>query len=203
MEEATLTVTDLKQFIYCPRIPYFKHVLGARERFDSQQQESRESHRDIAALDRRRTGARNYDPSIRSARKIFNLPLFSPRLLLSGVLDLLIIEEGRGEHIPVDYKFTQPPPLGRSWGDHRVQLAAYALLVEHTHPPAIVRRGFLYYVNQDQTVEVPITHGMKRYIPRLLTRIRRLLQSQSPPPIRVNPRKCTGGCGLLWICRKT
>jgi CRISPR/Cas system-associated exonuclease Cas4 (RecB family) len=42
--EPFVSVTDVKHYIYCPRIVYFERVLHAKPVFGSQQREGREKH---------------------------------------------------------------------------------------------------------------------------------------------------------------
>jgi hypothetical protein len=42
--ESFISVTDVKHYIYCPRLIYFDRVLHATPVFGSQQEEGKESH---------------------------------------------------------------------------------------------------------------------------------------------------------------
>jgi len=42
--EPYVSVTDIKHYIYCPRLVYFDRVLHAQPVFGSQQEESQELH---------------------------------------------------------------------------------------------------------------------------------------------------------------
>jgi hypothetical protein len=47
--EFFVSVTDVKHYIYCPRLIYFDRVLHATPIFGSQQEEGKESHEDYVA----------------------------------------------------------------------------------------------------------------------------------------------------------
>ena len=47
--EEFVSVTDIKHYVYCPRLVYFDRVLHATPVFGSQQEEGKESHEDYIA----------------------------------------------------------------------------------------------------------------------------------------------------------
>jgi len=49
-----LTVTDVKQFAYCPRIPYFQYVLPVRSKKPYPMKRGRDVQAAVEALERRR-----------------------------------------------------------------------------------------------------------------------------------------------------
>ncbi|MFB3766367.1 MAG: CRISPR-associated protein Cas4 [Methanotrichaceae archaeon] len=135
-----ITVSDVKQYLYCPKIVYFDHVLHVPKPPDQKLETGKEKHDDITAKERRRKGATFYIlNSIK--QKLFHVALESSTLCLKGVLDYLIKTER--EYIPVDYKFGISN-AGNVHLNHKYQLVAYALLVEDCSK-TIVRRGYVYY----------------------------------------------------------
>jgi CRISPR-associated exonuclease Cas4 len=190
VEEAlSLTVTDVKNFLYCRRIPYFTYLLGGPRPVTFKMLEGRQAHAETAALEARRT-LRAYGLS--DGERLFDVLLRSERLRLSGRLDMAI--RRRWEVIPVDYK-DSAGPVGMN---HRYQLTAYALLVEEAlERPA--RRGFIYLIGARRAVEVPVRPGMRRHVHRALRAIRRMIWSESmPPPTRFRGR-CTD-CEFRRYC---
>lgn len=198
-EEGSLTVTvsDIKHYIYCPRIIYFDKVLHAEEKILSQQHASGGAHNEIRKKDLRRVGAIYYSKELKDAKKIFGLDLSSARLGLKGSLDCLIISDK--EYIPADYKIMRSNK-GKVWLDHKYQLAAYALLVEEKYN-TVVKRGFVYYVPEKRVVEVRITESMKSYVVKVINDIRTIVREEYLPPVRV-PLKKSLGCGFYWVCKR-
>jgi CRISPR-associated exonuclease Cas4 len=136
-----IIVSDVKQYLYCPKIIYFDHVLHIPKPPDQKLETGKEKHDSITAKERRRKGALFYDPELDQAEKMFRVALESSSLGLRGVLDYLVKTER--EFIPVDYKFSSSHNGGVHL-NHKYQLAAYALLVEDNFN-TIIRRGFIHY----------------------------------------------------------
>ncbi len=135
-----ITVSDLKQYFFCPKVVYYEHVLHVPKFKDTKLEEGKEKHEDITAKEKRRKGALFYDKALDSAEKILKTYIESKRLKLNGILDYLIKTDK--EYIPVEYKYGFSDS-GRAYRNHKYQLTGYALLVEecfHT----IVRRGFIH-----------------------------------------------------------
>src|SRR5438874_4492812 len=125
--EMTLRVTDIKQQIYCPRICYWNYLMPVEKRLPPKMEYGAADHALLAHLEARRT-LRAY--GLNSGSRRFHVRLTSERMGLTGVLDALL--ETPEERIPVEYKDT----LGGVRLNHRVQLAAYAMLLrEEPGPP--------------------------------------------------------------------
>ena len=139
-------VTDLKQFAYCPRIPYYQHVMGFHGKSTFKMEQGKSAQAAIESLEKRRR-LREYGLS--EGKRHFGVSLFSRTLDISGKLDLLI--ETETACFPVDFKYT----TGSPHQNHQLQLAGYALLVaEHFHKP--VPAGFIFTI----TDEVVFRFGM-------------------------------------------
>jgi CRISPR-associated exonuclease Cas4 len=168
-----LTVSDVRQHVYCPRIPYFRLGLRLPHRFVTYKMtEGILEHRRTEALEHRR-GLRAY--GLQDGERLFDLLLHSERLALGGRLDLLI--RRRWEAIPVEFKNTRQP-LGLN---HKYQLTAYALLVEDAFGLP-VRRAFVYFIPLKLAREVVVTPATRAHTRRVLGEIRRNVQLEQMPP---------------------
>jgi len=195
--EPFVSVTDIKHYIYCPRLVYFDKVLHATPVFGSQQEDSKELHEDYVKKELRRKDAIYYSPEFVGAEKLLFTLLSSGNLGLQGNVDC-IIKTASGEYVPVDYK-NMASDKGRVWMDHKYQLVAYALLVEENFD-TVVRRGFVNYIPETLILRLEITPTMKSYVKRVLGHIKRIIKEEELPPIRVAKQKCTGGCGHKQTC---
>lgn len=194
--EPLITVTDIKHFLYCPKIVFFEYVLHAKPMLGSQQKESSELHEEYVKKEVRRKGAIYYSPEFKDAEKRFFVNLCSPVLNLKGTIDLLI-KTGR-EYIPIEYKNTLSNK-GRPWTDHKYQLVAYALLIDENYKTK-VKRGYINYIPEEKIIKIDITPTMKTYIKRIISRIIKIISEEKMPKINVAKNKCTGGCGFKYIC---
>jgi len=195
--ESFISVTDIKHYIYCPRLVYFDHVLHATPIFGSQQEEGKESHEEQVAKELRRKDAVYYSPEFTGAEKCLYTSLCSNLLGLQGNVDL-IIHTARGEFIPVEYKNMNSDD-GRVCMDHKYQIVAYALLIEETFN-TIVKSGIVNYLSESLILQFEITSTMKIHVKRVLGHIKRIIQTEELPPVRVAKYKCQGGCGHKQTC---
>jgi len=186
----TLTVSDVKQYPYCPRIVYYSYLMPLRSRPTTfKMEDGRLAHERIEELEQRRS-LRAY--GLTEGDRRFDVALASERLGLRGRLDMVI--ESAGEVIPVDFKDSR----GRPGLNHKYQLTAYALLAEGVWRRS-VRRGFIYLIPQRRAEEVRITSNMRGWVHKALREIRASLATEAkPPPTRVRGR-CTD-CEFRALC---
>jgi len=196
--EPSVSVTDIKHYIYCPRLIYFDKVLHATPIFGSQQEDSKELHEDYVKKELRRKDAIYYSPEFVGAEKLLFTPLGSGVLGLQGNVDC-IIRTANEEYIPVEYK-NMSSDKGKVCMDHRYQLVGYALLVEENFE-TVVKRGFVNYIPETLILQIEITPTMKSYVKRVLGYIKRIIKDEELPPICVAKQKCTGGCGHKQTCQ--
>jgi len=196
--EPSVSVTDIKHYIYCPRLIYFDRVLHATPVFGSQQEDSKELHEDYIKKELRRKDAIYYSPEFVGAEKLLFTPLSSSELELQGNVDC-IIKTAKEEYIPVEYK-NMNSDKGKVCMDHKYQLVGYALLIEENFG-TVVKRGFVNYIPETLILQIEITPTMKSYVKRVLGHIKRIIKDEELPPIRVAKQKCTGGCGHKQTCQ--
>ncbi|MEM2319916.1 MAG: CRISPR-associated protein Cas4 [Candidatus Bathyarchaeia archaeon] len=196
--EPLVSVTDVKHYVYCPRLVYFDRVLHAQPVFGSQQEESQELHMEYVHKELRRKDAVYYSPEFVGAEKFLFVPLVSKSLQLQGVVDC-IIRTVKGEYVPIEYK-NMNSDKGKAYMDHKYQLVAYALLVEENFG-TVVKRGFVNYIPEQLILKFEITPTMKSYVKRVVGHIKRIIREERLPPIRVASNKCQGGCGHKQTCQ--
>lgn len=115
----------------------------------------------------------------------------------AGNVDL-IIRTARGEFIPVEYKNMNSDGR-RVRMDHKYQLVACALLIEETFI-TIVKQGIVNCLSEGLILQFEITPSVKTHVKRVLGQIKRIIQTEELPPIRVAGRKCQGGYGHKQTC---
>ncbi len=188
-EQGFFTVVDLKRYAYCPRIVFITSVLHLEERTSEAMEMGVEEHDEnfITPLLAR----------LRASRVLRSLELESPRLGLSGKLDYLVVTSSR-ELVPVEVKWSEPLGGKARW-DHRVQLAAYALLVEENLGLA-VKRGYVYYLRVRKLVEVLIDEDIRTIVRRILRRMHEMVLEERDPGVMAPLSRCVN-CGYLYYCR--
>lgn len=174
-----LRVNDLKQFVYCPRIVFYQHVMPVDKKATFKMEEGKRAETVIDKLETRRS-LRKY--RLGEGTRQFHVWLRSEHLGLSGKLDLLIDSpEGL---FPVDFKFTSE----RAQKNHLYQLCGYALLAEEAYGKT-VRCGFIYLIPQEVVVVMGLTPERKEETLRMLDTMRELIRrEQMPEPTTVRER---------------
>lgn len=185
-----LTVTDIKQYLYCPRIVYFTYVVAVRKVVTHKMEQGKLGHDQLDRLEKRRNLKRY---RLDNGQRDFHVRLHSNRLGLDGILDCLIWSHK--ELYPVEYKFTRSNP----GSNHRYQLTAYSMLAEENLGRP-VRAGFLYLVPRDEVVPFEITDGMRRHVTTVCGAIRHLVQAERLPPATRNYAHCRD-CEYRRYCR--
>lgn len=191
LDSLSLTVSDVKQFVYCPRVVYFTYALPWRRPTTYKMQEGKIEHEHVTELEQRRS-LRAY--GLAEGERQFNVSLHSERLGLTGKLDMVI--QSGGEIIPVDFKNS-----GAGVGlNHKYQLTAYALLVEDRWEKP-VRRGFIYLVPLKKAHEVVITPNMRLFVRQVLDKIRDMIASERMPPTIRQKARCRD-CEFRNFCNE-
>lgn len=168
--EALFTVTDLKQYMYCPRIFYYHACLPQIRPVTYNIRAGIEAH-EVEEERAKRRSLRMYGEI--DGERIFNLAVQAPTLGLSGHIDE-VVDTGI-ELIPVDYKLANKAAY-----QYKMQLAAYALLLEETQT-VIVRRGFLYLIPVRRAEEVRITPGLRHGVREALKAMWRIQATEEMP----------------------
>jgi len=179
------TVTDLKQYTYCPRIVYYHHCLPAIRPVTYKMEAGAEAGADEELRELRRS-LRPY--GLERGERHLDVYLDSPGWGLRGRADLVIDSDdnplGERELIPVDFKLSP----GRMGANLRLQLIAYGVMLEETWGlPA--RRGFVYFIPQRRAVEVPFTPELRAQLEVSLRVMRDIVEGERmPPPTRQRAR---------------
>ncbi|MBO8127651.1 MAG: CRISPR-associated protein Cas4 [Peptococcaceae bacterium] len=175
-----LKVSDIKQFLYCPRIIYFTYVIPVDKKITRKMIHGKEEHIEFERLEKRRR-LKSY--KLQEGERRFRTRLVSERLGLEGVLDMHIVTlQGC---FPVECKYTSCKPAL----NHKYQLVAYAMLLEDLYQKP-VRCGYLYMIMTKKVYALDITPNARLYVKRLLTQIRRLVTGEHFPMLRRRPGRC-------------
>lgn len=189
MADPLLEVTDIKQYVYCRRIPYYRYCLPAIRPVTYGMRAGIQSHTEQQAREERRS-LRPY--RIASGERIFDVMLRSDRLGLVGKLDMAVRLEH--EAVVVDYKLS-PGAAGMHF---KAQLAAYALLLEEAWGMP-VRRAFLYHIPDRTAEEVAISSVLRQRVEHATADIQRIVATEYMPPPPANRARCIS-CEFRRFC---
>jgi len=119
----------------------------------------------------------------------------SEKLQLKGIVDRIEVYENG--YVPIELKTGKMPKQG-VWPGHRIQIAAYALLLEEKFKTN-VKEGFVRYLDVNETRQIAINPFMKDEIIKLVREVQNLLKSQNLPNYCENKNKCAK-CGVRETC---
>jgi CRISPR-associated exonuclease Cas4 len=204
-ERLIFTVTDLKQFEYCPRIVYYTYCLPLLRPTTFKMEAGVQAHQLAPDLERRRS-LKAYHLS--EGEREFDVWLESTELGLRGRVDMVITRmgaplacaSGTGERlgaevIPVEYK-DSPGRGGPGWV---LQLAAYGVMLQSARGLP-VQRGFIYYIPQRRAREFDLTTERARARVRALAReMRDMIEFERMPSPAPQRAKCAA-CEFRRFC---
>lgn len=182
------TITDLKQYMYCPRIFYY-HACLSRIRPVTYKMEA-----GITAHERERTKAARRTFQMVQAlegERHFDVRVFDSELGLTGQLDEVV--QTASEWIPIDYK------LARKDGYHfKIQLAAYAMMLAKMSEVS-VERGYLYLIPARKAVEIRLTEKLRRDVRQALVEMRYIFEREQMPAATEWRQRCLD-CEFRRFC---
>src|SRR5581483_190454 len=174
-------VTDLKQFVYCPRVFFYQVCLPRVRPITYKMKEGVDVGRSEVGREERRS-LRAYGIAV--GEREFDVPLLSKQLGVRGEIDMVITVADTGEVIPVDYK------LSRMAGMHfQLQLAVYGMMLEEARGVK-VGRGFLYEIPLRRAEEMHLDLRMRERAVKAVKQMREILETERMPGPVKNLAKC-------------
>ena len=175
-----LKASDVKQFLYCPRVVYFSYVMPVPRKVTRKMEYGKEEHLDLERLEQRRK-LRSYD--LAGGERHYRTKLYSERLGMEGVLDMHIVCSSGC--FPVEFKNT----IRRPGLHHKYQLVSYAMLLEDRYGRS-VRRGYLYLSPGKRIYVVEITPNARAFVRRTLDKITTMIIREIFPPVPTRAARC-------------
>jgi len=129
-------------------------------------------------------------PKIQSELKIS-----SDALGLRGIIDQIEVYED--EYVPIELKTGKAPRDG-VWPGHKIQLAAYCLLLED-HYKKQIKEGFVTYLDINDRRHIAMNAFLKDEVKELIAKVNMLLKSKELPDFCGSENKCKV-CGLREEC---
>ena len=188
-EEMYLTAEDMRQFVYCPRIIYFRYVMLIQPESTFKMQRGEEVHQ---------KGVRSKSKEVDGiVEKYYNLFLKDADLNIASLLDYL--EFNGTEAIPVDIK------TGHCYQDpisdhHLAQLIFQALIVEKNFKVPVMKVKVIYTKEKsERTYAFSVVDKLK--ILKNIEKIRKMVQTEVIPPPVLDAAKCTD-CEFWRYCQR-
>ena len=185
------TAEDIRQYGYCKRKPYFRHVLKARFTPSVKMVRGQKIHEKTCRAKSVETEEN------RGVSRYYNIYLCSEALGLAAIIDYF---EYDGEKITlVDVKSGAGASKTLFEG-YYLQMAAYALLVEICLDIP-VKSVLIRYEDDKKEKLLEIDFKAKATVIQTLKKLREMVENEVIPPPTNNPKKCTD-CEAWKICRR-
>lgn len=184
-----LSVSELKQYVYCPRIFHFLALQPVRPPSTGLMRRGRRLQEEFDRLEPRRVLSRY---GLSQAQRHFSLALTDPGLALTGQVDLLL--EAPDHLAIVEFKASSAPLAE----NHCCQLAAYALLAERAFCKPCPT-AFAIFVDRSDIEEIPVDDNLRRRVRKMLAEMRELIQAPCFPPASDVRTRCTN-CEYRHFC---
>jgi CRISPR-associated exonuclease Cas4 len=185
-----LTVTDLKQWAYCPRVVFFSYCMPRLRPMTFKMEAGLDAHEDEKSRERRRTGQLY---GLTEAERIENVRIQSDALGLSALIDLVLRQED--QVWPVEYKLSRRTEIASHF---KLQLAAYGLLLEEAWSVR-APEGFLYSLISRRAERVSLTTRLRNRVLSTVGEIRNMVEEERLPPPTNKRARCVN-CEFRRFC---
>lgn len=175
MMDDLVNVSDLNQYVYCPRRYWYLHF------YDTQ-------GRNYERVD----GTSLHDAQSTRGGWLNEFYLESEALGLKGKIDVL--ERDAETPVPIERKRAAS---GEYYKSDEIQLAGYSMLLEE-HLEESVDQGAIYLYETDQRMHVPITDEHREQVHEIVERMRSM-STDTVPSLIDNPSKCEA-CSAREYC---
>ena len=126
---------------------------------------------------------------------ISELRIESEDLKLKGIIDQVHVYNN--EYVPFELKTGRTPSDG-VWPSHRIQIAAYSLLLQERFNKPI-KEGFVVYLDTKEKRHVAFNPFMKQEVKQIVDEVIEMLEGKEIPDFCNNENKCRK-CGLKQTC---
>ncbi len=126
---------------------------------------------------------------------ISELRVESDELKLKGIIDQVHVYDN--EYVPFELKTGRTPSDG-VWPSHRIQIAAYSMLLQEKFDKEI-KEGFVVYLDTKEKRHIVFNPFMKQEVKQIVDEVIALLESRELPDFCNNENKCRK-CGLRQTC---
>lgn len=190
LQPSLIPARMLNEFVYCPRLFYLEWV---EQRWAANEDTAKGSfaHRAVDS----RGGVMPSPDADKAPLSTFSVALSDDSWGLSAVVDR--VDHSDGTTTPVDHKKGHPQPDGTPWPADRVQVLAYAALLEAAGYR--VDHAELFYAEGRVSVSVPWGGEAIQELRLLIEDARRLANRLTPPPPLIDSGRCPR-CSLVGLC---
>ncbi|HWP32004.1 MAG TPA: CRISPR-associated protein Cas4 [Fimbriimonadales bacterium] len=185
-----VNISELRQWLYCPRVVWHQRVLGCQRPTTASMEDGKSLEEERRSREKRRSEIVGIP-----GRKFYNVYLFSKTLKLVGVCDMVLElwQDNTNRIIPIEWKATSEKLDSR----HRVQLAGYGMLLREAEGQCDF--GLLVSLPSMRVESVIFDAKICRKVLRLRDQIIKALREATMPEPTPNRAKCMS-CEFKRFC---
>lgn len=145
MDETYITVSDVIEYLFCPRFIYFMYCLDIKQQEDKRYKVLK--GRKVHEL-REKLNKDYIRKKLNCSRKESAVYLASKKYRVKGIVDeVLFLDDGTAS--PFDYKFAEDK--GKLFATYKYQSLIYGLLIKENYN-VDVKKGFVCYTRSNNSV---------------------------------------------------
>ena len=179
-----LTVTDVVEYSFCPKFPYFINVLGLDQY--EQKRGTVTAGRKLHQLHERNNP--NYTPHTNKGRKLVASRFYSKKLDLSGKIDEAI--EMDNEIILIERKYSDIYDISNTL---LVQLGLLSILIEENLGKPVKKAVVIFNKTKRKQISVVIDDAVKNHSLEILEKTKKVIQMGIMPDADFDNR-CLNCC---------
>ena len=180
----------LRQYAFCPRIPYYRFLLGQKNRSTVWMKQGEELQLRLEELLKRRKLSRF---GMEGAKLRHRVSLESEILPLHGIADTILLSES--EVVPLEIKLAGGAPTR----GQKLQLLAYGLLAAEKYDRKFEQGYFLFGKKAGHVFTLKNTDELQADLKRVITGISDMMQAMSKPDSPASMAQCVQ-CEHLLEC---
>lgn len=189
--EESIPISLIRQYCFCPRIPFFYLVYGMTPELKPWVEEGLTFHERMSVLQKRRNlSSVRFD----EGRFVPHVDVKSELLKFHGRVDGVFFSNA-GDIYPIEFKLAEKEEIRRA---HVLQLSAYALALEEKYGKTI-QQGFLVLGKKSKVFGIRIDDQKREDVKECLEHIKASLVTGLLPESSASERQCCQ-CEYLNFC---
>jgi CRISPR-associated protein Cas4 len=173
-EENYITPIHIRDYLFCPSLFYYKHIMGINEpTTESMEEGTREFTKDLERWEERKTLLNK--KRIHVDKMLFNQTLVSSKYKVRGIVDTVFWSNNK-LHI-LEIKTSESEKL---FPDHLYQTAVYALIAEDVFREPVYKI-IVFYKKSEKWFEKRFTYQLRHYTIRLIDKINKIIDLGDVP----------------------
>ena len=189
MKSYSLPISLIRQYLFCPRIPYYQELMQLNPNRPIWVNQGNEYHEKQQRLFKDRTLKRF---GLNQAQMHFKQELLSEKLGIHGIADCILTSSDK--IYPVEFKlYGNKPSKSQIY-----QTIAYGLVAAESQQKQF-DTAFILFEKKGKTHKITVTHQQKQKVIKTIKQIKHMLKSGNKPDSSASQQQCTQ-CEYINYC---